>query len=171
MKALVYFFPVLILINTLHSQAHTWYIFTLSDQPYSNVVLDTLKNDTLQVKVFGKFYKIPVDSIATFRRERESYTGAGVTLGVLSGLIIGGVAGSNAGHDKSPFEGIGNALGSIAGSILGALVGGIIGGSVGSGLGNDEIYNFRQKKKDEKNTILKGLIRKSKKEIRYSKFK
>ncbi|KAA3610466.1 MAG: hypothetical protein D8M58_05360 [Calditrichaeota bacterium] len=166
MRILLFFVPFLIFGN-IHGQAKTWDILTYSNQPYSKVVLDTLVKDSLQVKVFDKIYKIPVDSIATLRRERESYTGTGILIGVTSGAILGAsISGNNKGNGL--FTDVGNAMEKVTGLLFGSLLGGLFGGAIGSGLGQDEFYSFVQKTHNEKVDILNEIISDSNLAQKYS---
>jgi hypothetical protein len=169
MKIYFLFLIWFLFTKNVGAQTPLWDIFTISNQPYSNVVLDTLKQDTLQVKVLGRIYKIPVDSIATLKSERDSQAGIGVVFGVLSGAIIGFNLGGKSASNGTPADGLGEIIGSMFGLFMGSLLGGIVGGGVGSKIGGDKFYNFRKRSYSKKLEILQQAIKESKVRQPYKK--
>ncbi|MCD4692021.1 MAG: hypothetical protein K8R79_03825 [Calditrichales bacterium] len=152
-----FFIGVLLLFlfcNNLFCQKQIWEIMCYSDQPYKNVVLYKLSDDTLYLKALGNIYPISVKSIVYLKRERKSYAGSGLVLGMVGGGIIGNQTSKNA-EDKNAFY---SELGIILGTGLGIIVGGIFGFAIGEGLGADEYYNFTKRSIDEKKILLLQLI-------------
>ncbi len=67
-RYLIFIFFSLILSN-LYGQ-EIWDIMTISEQPYTDVVLHKVSEDTLYVNHFGETYTIVIDSIESMTRER-----------------------------------------------------------------------------------------------------
>ncbi len=143
----------------LLGQKQIWDIYTIEDQPYSNVVLDTMQNDTLCVKSAGATHRIELNSIKILRRRKDSKAG----IGTLTGMLLGGVAmnlySRNAVRKQSDFP-VNTSVFRIGFNTgLGMLGGGLLGFAVGAGLGLDEYYNFSKLPYKKKKNILKNIFK------------
>lgn len=143
--------------NNLFCQKQIWEIMCYSDQPYKNVVLYKLSDDTLYLKALGNIYPISVNSIVYLKRERKSYAGSGLVLGMIGGGIIGNQISQNTENEDGFFSDISIMIGTG----LGIIVGGIFGFAIGEGLGADEYYDFKKRNIDEKKILLLELIQRA----------
>lgn len=164
-------FPVLLLLSisaNLFGQIQIWEILSTSNQPYKNVVLDKISNDTLFVNAFGNTYPLDVDSIKYLKRERDtkSYPRIGVLLGMIGGGIIGNHVSRNSANDKGLFSEKRNNLDIFFGTGLGMILGGIFIGAAGSGIDADEYYNFERMNHNQKIKVLEKIVNRSKKYLK-----
>ena len=144
--------------SLLISQEQIWDIYTFDNQPYSNVVLDTLNNDTLYLKTMGNKYEISLESIKIMKRKRESKA----KIGTLAGMVIGGTLmnlysrKTTENQSEFPIDLSDFSIGINTG--LGVIGGGLIGYLVGAGLGTDEYYNFSNISLEKKKKIIEHII-------------
>ncbi len=162
-KIVAIFLFTIFCLFSLHAQPQRWRIFTTSGQPYPEVILYRLADDTLLVKTLGNVYPLPVDSIQSLTRERESFSGFGLILGMLAGGVVGNQVAENAATDKGMLNGLSKAMGSIFNTGTGIILGGILGYAVGSSTGSDEVVNLSNEDLIEKKKILMELIRRNRK--------
>ena len=150
---------------SLHAQPQIWNIITNSGQPYPDVVLYRISGDTLIVKSLGNVYPVPVDSIKSLKRERESFSGLGLIAGMLVGGVVGNQVSENAASDKGMLNGLSKAVGGVFNTGTCIILGGILGFGIGSSAGSDEFIDLSRVGPAEKKTILDELIRRNQKQF------
>lgn len=135
----------------LFGQVEKWDIVTFTDQPYNEVILHDVSNDTLYVKAYGKVFSVSIDSIYYLKRDKSSLGGAGI----IFGMTIGGITAYEISRRSSaPYHGFNVFLGVIGGGIAGFVV--------GEALGADEYCYLRSKSHQEKVKLLSELIGRNK---------
>ncbi len=147
--------------TTLFGQKAVWDIYTIDDQPYYRVVLDTMQNDSLFVKSMGNTYGLPLKSIRILKRQRKSRAG----IGFIGGMVLGGVAmylynkNTTSSHSAFPIDL--RDLNRGFSTFMGMISGGVLGYVVGAGLGTDEYYDFEKYSPDQQKEILQFILNKN----------
>lgn len=159
-KIIVSLFLLLFIPIFGNSQSTTWDIIMHSGQPYPNVWLKKISNDTLFVNVYENTYKLQIDSIGSMKevKENSSHAFGGFLFGAISGGMIGFVISKNSADESGFFSELGNTTRSFFGTGLGILVGGLFGSAVGSGIDRGEIYNLKKRSHPEKIKLLSKLL-------------
>lgn len=159
LNIVVFFFVLLnlgILQNKTLAQSQLWEIYTTSDQPYINVIVDRYESDSLFIKSNGSLFILHQDSIKYLLKKRESKSNFG--LGLLFGAIIGGIWGSTFSSGSNGFfSGIRKGLSTLS-TVLGAIIGGVLGGAIGLASGGDEKYQIEKIKSENKRKLLNKLF-------------
>ncbi len=148
---LFFLFSIIILQNEVFAQPQLWEIYSTSNQPFVNVIVEKYESDSLYIKSMDQLYSLHQDSIEYLIKKRDSNFG----LGFLFGAIAGGILGVTTSSDSDGFfSEIGKGL-SIA---LGSVIGGAIGGVIGLVTGDDEEYLLVKLKSEEKRILLNRLF-------------
>jgi len=152
---------VLVSGGPLWSQNSVWNIRTADNQPYTQVALYALSNDTLIVQSMGNLFSIPVSSIQNVSKVESKF---GVTLGgIVLGFIAGGLIGANSVDDvdeDDPYAGFAAGpvvAAKIGGLILGGLLGSVVGGVLFHTLADDS-YDLRYDTLERRKEILRKLL-------------
>ncbi len=151
---------VLVLFFTagIFAQVPVWEIVTVDNQPYKNVVLHELSEDSLYVKAYGKTFSIPVDSLRYMQRESKS--GSYAVPGLFLGMIAGGIFGNLLTGKSSTNNPIGG-LGKVTGTGLGIAIGGVLGLAMGANAGSPQYYNMEKRDHRQKVELLRKLVEKT----------
>lgn len=161
MKKMVY---CIILISTfsttVFAQSNIWDVYSLHNQPYVNVTLARLDNETLYVHSFGETYPIQIDSIQMIKRTSpgSSHALAGFLLGMAGGGLAGNIISRASGNHEGLFASWGKEYSAFFGTGAGMLLGGIFGSAVGAGLKPKETYPFANRTYAEKVELLQKLL-------------
>lgn len=144
-------FLVLILTSAICSQPKLWELYTLTNQPYVNVVIKKYENDSLYLKSENRILVLHQDSIKYLLKRNESHAG----LGIIFGAIAGGLVANKVNGDS---KGWFSEIGDFTSTILGILVGGVIGGLFGSAIGADTKYDLEKMDYKTKQRLLTRLV-------------
>jgi hypothetical protein len=134
-------------------------IETYSGKTYSDVTLDSLKNDSLCFAVANKNRVIPLSDIHRIVEERDSKAALGFLVGAGAGLLF--VSQSDNGDKNSLFEPAEKMLDFLV-VLSSALVGAIVGGAAGS----DKKFDLAERDIEQCLSLIEKLINKAKKENR-----
>ena len=148
---LFFLFSVILLQNEVFAQPQLWEIYSTSNQPFVNVIVERYASDSLYIKSMNQLFAIHQDSIEYLIKIRESNFGLGFLIGVIAGGILGATSSSNPDAFFSP---IGKGL-SI---VLGAMIGGVFGGVIGLATGSDDKYQIVKLKSEDKRKLLNRLF-------------
>lgn len=144
-------FLIIILHNKVFAQPQLWEIYSTSNQPFVNVIVEKYESDSLYIKSMNQLFSLHQDSIQYIIKKRDSNFG----MGFLFGSIAGGIFGATTSSDSDGFfSGIGRGL-SI---VLGAVIGGVVGGVVGLVSGADDKYQLSKLKSEDKRKLLNRLF-------------
>lgn len=136
---------------TSKAQPKLWDIYTTSNQPFVNVVVDSYRSDSLYLKSMNQSIVLHRDSIRYIVRRNASQTG----LGILAGAVAGGVlVGSISGESDGYFEDYAR----IMSVTLGIVTGGIVGGVIGAAMGADTRYDFDKVNSEKRRRLLTRLF-------------
>jgi len=163
-KMVVYFILLLFLTASASGKVPLWEIVNVDNQPYKNVILHKLSDDSLYVKAYGKTFSIPVDSLRYMQSEKSSgsYAVPGFFLGMIGGGVLGNLLTGNSGG-KNIFSD----LGKFTGTGLGIAVGGVVGMAMGASSNNPEYYNLRKRTHEQKLSLLMKLLTQTKKRLNH----
>ena len=145
------FISIMFFSNSIFAQSQLWEIYTTSNQPFINVIVEKYESDSLFIKSMDKSFIIHQDSIRYIVKEKESKFG----LGFLFGAIIGGIAGAASTSDSEETSG---GLTEGTSVIFGALLGGVLGGALGLAVGSDEEYPVEKLNSEKKTELLNRLF-------------
>lgn len=134
------------------AQLQLWDVFSASNQPFTNIVVDRYESDSLYIKSMGHVIVLHQDSIKFLLRKNKSR----LAVGVLVGSLAGGLFANRmvCVDDENPFSGIG----SLSFTTLGIVVGGLLGGTVGAGAGADTKFQIAQLNSEGKRKLLSRLF-------------
>jgi len=144
-------FLTLLLQSKVFAQPQLWEIYSTSNQPYVNVIVEKYTTDSLYIKSMNQLFVFHQDSIEYLIKKRDSNFGLGFIFGAAAGGIFGATTSSGS---EGLIAGIGKGL-SIA---LGAVIGGVVGGVLGLISGADEKYEINKLKPEDKRKLLAGLF-------------
>lgn len=145
------FISSILLQNELFAQPQLWEIYSTSNQPFVNVVIEKYESDSLYLKSTNQLFIFHQDSVEYLIKKKDSNFGLGFLLGAVAGGILGATTSSNS---DGFFSGIGKGL-SI---VLGTVIGGVVGGVAGLISGADEKYYLSKLKPEDKTKLLKRLF-------------
>jgi hypothetical protein len=148
---LYFLFLTILLQNESFAQPQLWEIYSTSNQPYVNVIVEKYTSDSLYIKSMNQLFIFHQDSIEYLIKKRDSNFGLGFLFGAVAGGIFGATTSS---VSDGLFSGIGKGL-SIA---LGAVIGGVVGGVIGLVTGADEKYQIDKLKPEVKRKLLDRLF-------------
>ncbi|MBI3195785.1 MAG: hypothetical protein HYZ34_15160 [Ignavibacteriae bacterium] len=151
-KYLFYIIAILFVVaSTSIAQPELWEVYTNSNQPFINVVIDKYESDSVYMKSMNFEIVLHQDSIQYLIMRRESHFG----LGFVGGAVVGGIL-MNVISEKSD-----NPLANLFRSdetVIGMLGGGMLGGIIGAAGGQDKKFEFRKLDTEEKRELLKRLF-------------
>jgi hypothetical protein len=145
----LYFLP-----NKTFAQPKLWEIYTTSDQPYINVIIDKYEADSLYLKYMDQLIILHQDSIKYILHRNESNFGAGFLFGALAGGIIANLAYREPEHDGL----ISLDFGRFPSTIAGVFIGGTFGGLAGAASGADNKYRIDRLDSEDKRKLLNRLF-------------
>ena len=154
MKLKIFLFILALFIflhNKILAQPQLWEIYSTSNQPYINVIVDKYESDSIYLKSMNQLYILNQDSIKYILTRRESNFGFGFLFGALIGGIYGGA--SSKGSD-----GFFSEIGSGFSTVFGVLIGGTLGGVIGLASGADEKYDIEKLNSEDKRKLLTRLF-------------
>jgi hypothetical protein len=159
----VLFLPILCIASLVHvsvssARGKEWTIVTSSHDTLHSCVIGKLDGDVCDFTCDDSLIEIPLDSLATLSRHKESHFWRGAGYGALAGAVAGAVLGAAMYQESTGSvvhfgRGVGALAGASAGVVLGFAVGGIIGGASGG----DETYDFSGKTVNQKIHLLEYI--------------
>ncbi len=151
-KIVLFFFFIIILShNKIFAQPQLWEIYSTSNQPFVNVIVEKYESDSLYLKSMNQLFILHQDSIEYLIRIRDSNFGLGFLIGALTGGLLGSVSSSDS-------EGFLSPIGKGLTIVLGIVIGGAIGGVVGLAAGADEKYQLSKLKSEDKTKLLNRIF-------------
>jgi hypothetical protein len=148
---LFFLFSIIILQNEVFAQPQLWEMYSTSNQPFVNVVVEKYESDSLYLKSMNQLFIFHQDSIEYLIKKRDSNFG----LGFIFGAVAGGIFGAKISSGSDGFlSGIGKGL-SI---VLGSVIGGVVGGGIGLSSGADQKYLLLKLKSEDKRILLNRLF-------------
>lgn len=136
--------------NKTFAQPQLWEIYTTSNQPFVNVIVDKYESDSLYLKFMDQLIVIHQDSIKCLIEKKESHLGIGILIGAVAGGLLVGTS------FKS--DGLFSEVGQASSITLGIVLGGVLGGVAGSAAGADRNYYFEKFDSERKGIILNDLF-------------
>jgi len=144
---------IVIISSTIYSQPELWEVYTISNQPYINVIIDKFEYDSLYLKTENRIIALHQDSIKYILKRNESHAGLGIILGALAGGLV-------ANKIKSDSDGWFSDIGDFSSTIWGILIGGLVGGLIGTASGADTRYDIENMDYKTKHNLLLRLFNK-----------
>ncbi len=148
-------FLALLCSGACFSQNFLWDMLTDDNQPYENIFLSEVSDDTLYFNLDGRTHRVHIDSILYLKRAGRSYVIQGLLLGMAGGGLSGYLISKN-NPDKPNF--IYTTHRSFFRTVIGVVLGGVLGAAAGSGLSDDRYYNFSKRSTEQKKALLIKLI-------------
>lgn len=142
---------ILSLSSAIYSQPELWEVYTLTNQPFVNVVIDKYRNDSLYLKSSDRIIVLHQDSIKCLVKRNESHIG----LGIILGSITGGLLANKVNGDS---EGWFSDINDYGSTILGILIGGLVGALSGSAAGTDTMFDIEKMDYEKKQILLSKLF-------------
>jgi len=147
------------LVVNVTAQNKLWELKAYKHQPYTDVTLNYLSDDTLYFKSSDGEHKVDFSLLTELKWDGESHSGKGILLGALVGGLGGLLLAPDV--DKSnPISTLGSAGEKGAYTVYGTLGGGLLGLFIGANIYEKERYNFTKMPLEEKRQILIKLINK-----------
>ena len=150
-KRIFFLIVTCFLANRALAQPPLWEIYSTSNQPFVNVIVDGYRSDSLYIKSMNQLIVLHHDSIRYLIRRNSSKFGIGFILGAIAGGIYGNAI--SRGSD-GPFS----ELGSLSSVTFGILIGGALGGAIGSVQGIDTKYQIDKLDSETKRKLLTRLF-------------
>jgi hypothetical protein len=150
----IFFFLVVCFLArmTVVAQPRLWEIYSTSNQPFVNVIIDKYQSDSLYVKFMDQSIVLHQDSIRYILRRNSSKAGIGFLVGAVAGGLFAAEASRGSSHDLFSQLGRGETV------TAGIVFGGILGGIIGAGAGTDTRYQIDKLNSEEKRKLLVKLF-------------
>lgn len=140
------------------AQKHVWQLYTIDEQPYYPVVLDSLAGDTLIIHSAGKAYKMSLANIKYLKRQRQSRAGVGLLAGVVAGGLAANWFARQSRSNENSFTG-GFADGyEVLSTIVGCLAGGALGAVIGQAAGADVYLDLQNMSPEKRRRLVAMLV-------------
>ena len=146
-----------LLVVPLSAQKQVWQLYTIDDQPYNPVVLDTLAGDTLIIYSAGKTYKMPLTNIKYLKRQRRSQAGAGLLAGVVAGGLAGNWFARRSRSDENSFSEVFADGYEVLSTVVGCLAGGAVGAVIGQAAGADVYFDLQNMSPEKRRQLVSAL--------------
>jgi hypothetical protein len=143
---------------------YQWIIVKRSGVSLQPCRIDSIGESILHFRMLPSHEtEIPLDSVDTIARQRESQFWIGAGVGFLFGAIVGGVIGySSMDPNAEEVGAIGNAFAFGGGILVGSVSGFTAGGLIGAQVGADDELSLLELDKTIRTDSLKSWIRKVK---------
>lgn len=149
---ILFILTVLLLSDVIFAQPQLWNIYSISNDPFTNVTVVNYEADSLYIKSMSQLFILHQDSIKHLVKINESNLWLGFVFGAVAGGIIGATNSSDSG-------GLFSEIGKGFSIVLAALAGGVLGGVVGLVSGSDRTYNIEKLDPQRKRKLLKQLFK------------
>jgi hypothetical protein len=124
--------------NKMFGQPKLWEIYTISDQPYINVIIDKYESDSLYLKYMDQLFIIHQDSIKYLVKRNKSNFAAGCIIGA----VVGGIIGITTYREPKGNGLVSLDFGPFTSTVAGIFIGGAVGGLAGAASGADNKYRI-----------------------------
>lgn len=155
---------LLLCVGIVSAQSPHCQIIFHSSEKTGLCTLDSLNTDEMILYITSKrtSSSFPIDSIAILIRFGERHTGEGMLIGTLAGAGLGAFAAIQSLDDDSPksllFLGYSPGMYVRDMAFLGGMAGLVIGTAAGTAVQDKVIYDFRNRKQQEKIQIIQWLV-------------